>query len=282
MTRKDPWEIAEWHFVKQEAQLVRHLLGSGATALGRANYADKKGEYYTAFFALSVGLERLCKLILVINHARENGGQMPSQDVVRRYGHQLEKLIDAVTAATARHSIRQHHNRPIDVIVSAIVSNLDAFADARRGRYANFEALGDPNLTSHEPISKWWNEVAEPILEQHYRGTKTQARVESNAQLIDQLIGDFTLVHHTSETRETMTDVETTSKRTGQTAIVQKWARYYTLTLIRWLSDVYKEMAYKAVYKEGHDAFYGSWEFFDTFLVDDRFLRTRRVWPLDG
>lgn len=282
MTRNNPWDIPEWHFVKQEAQLVRHLLGSGATALGRANYADKKGEYYTAFFALSVGLERLCKLILVINSAIENGGQMPSQDVVRRYGHQLEKLIDAVAAAATHQSISQNHNRPVNAIVSAIISNLDAFADARRGRYANFEALGDPNLTSHEPISKWWNEVAEPTLDQHYQGTKTQARVESNARLIDQLIGGFTLVHHTSETREMMTDVETASRRTGQTAIVQKWTRYYTLTLIRWLSDVYKEIAYKAVYEKGYDAFFGSWEFFDTFLVDDSFLRTRKAWPLQG
>jgi hypothetical protein len=168
------------------------------------------------------------------------------------------------------------------VIVSAIVSNLDAFADARRGRYANFEALGDPNLTSHEPISKWWNEVAEPILGHHYRGTRTQARVEANARLIDQFIGSFTLVRHTTETREMMTNVETASKRTGETAIVQKWARYYSLTLIRWLSHVYKEMAYRAAYKKGYDAFFGSWEFFETFLVDDSFLRTRKVWPLGG
>ena len=276
----NPWDVPEWHFVRQEAQLVRHLLGSGATSLGRANYADKKGEYYTAFFALSVGLERLCKLILVVDHAIGNGGQMPPQSVVRRYGHQLEQLIDTVDSVVARQSVNLAHRRPTAATVSAIVSNLDAFADARRGRYANFEALGDPNLTSHEPISKWWTEVAEPILDQHYRGTKTQVRVESNARLIDQLIGDFRLVHHTSETREMMTDVETASRRTGQTAIVQKWARYYTLTLIRWLSAVYKEMAYKAVYEGGHDAFVGTWEFFYTFLVDDSFLRTRKSWPL--
>jgi hypothetical protein len=33
--------------------------------LGRANYANKFGEYYTAFFGLSIGLERLAKLVLV-------------------------------------------------------------------------------------------------------------------------------------------------------------------------------------------------------------------------
>ena len=278
---KDPWDIPEWHFIKQEAQLVRHLLGSGVTALGRANYADKKGEYYTAFFALSVGIERLCKLILVIDYTLSNDGRMPTQEVVRKYGHHLEKLTDEVASAANRHAIREEYNRPAGKIVSAIISNLDGFADARRGRYANFEALGDTNLTSHEPVSKWWLEVAEPILIEHYKGTKTQTKVESNARLLDHLIGTFTLVRYTTETRELMSDVETASRRTGQTAVVQKWSRFYTLKLIRWLSEVYKEMAYKAVYGKRYDAFFGSWEFFDTFIVDDHFLRMRKIWPLD-
>jgi len=56
---QNPWDIPEWHALGREAALVRHLVGSGATVLGKANYADQMGEYYTAFFGLSVGLERL-------------------------------------------------------------------------------------------------------------------------------------------------------------------------------------------------------------------------------
>jgi hypothetical protein len=64
--------------------------------LGRASYADKFGEYYTAFFGLSVGLERLCKLALVADHAISHNGQMPDERVVRRFGHKLVDLMDAV------------------------------------------------------------------------------------------------------------------------------------------------------------------------------------------
>jgi hypothetical protein len=42
-----------------------------------------------------------------------------------------------------------------------IIECLDAFADANRGRYANFVALDDQNLSQEEPVSKWWGEVAE-------------------------------------------------------------------------------------------------------------------------
>ncbi len=30
-TRKNPWEIPEWHSIGKEASLIRHLIGSGAT-----------------------------------------------------------------------------------------------------------------------------------------------------------------------------------------------------------------------------------------------------------
>ena len=51
------------------------------------------------------------------------------------------------------------------------------FADASRGRYANFAALGDPKLGQEEPIRKWWGDVAELILEEQYFGKHAQERV---------------------------------------------------------------------------------------------------------
>jgi hypothetical protein len=83
----NPWDIPGWNALHREASLVRYLVGSGATALGKANYADQTGEYYTVFFGLSVGLERLAKLILVTDHAFLNKGELPQQSVVSQFGH---------------------------------------------------------------------------------------------------------------------------------------------------------------------------------------------------
>lgn len=134
MSQSDPWKIPEWHAIRRECALVRHLIGSGATALGRANYADQKGEYYTAFFGLSVGLERLAKLILVADHAITNAGQMPDQQVVRRFGHKLADLMDATARVSANHTLKLDYPRPTDAVSQKIVECLDAFADAGRGR----------------------------------------------------------------------------------------------------------------------------------------------------
>jgi hypothetical protein len=83
-SRSDPWDIPEARALMREAALVRHLLGSGATALGRASHGDKLGEYYTGFFGLSVGLERLAKLIMVTDHVIVHDGRMPEQKFVEK------------------------------------------------------------------------------------------------------------------------------------------------------------------------------------------------------
>ena len=155
---------------------MRHLVGSGVTALGRAGYADKFGEYYTAFFGLSVGLERLCKLALVADYAISHNGRMPEERVVSRFKHKLVGLMDAVDAVAQNHKLTLEYPRPPTTISVKIIECLDAFADASRGRYANFAALGDPKLGQEEPIRKWWGDVAELILKEHYFGKPAQER----------------------------------------------------------------------------------------------------------
>lgn len=123
-------------------------------------------------------------------------------------------------------------------------------------------------------------EVAECILEKHYYGKVIQRRVESNAELIDAMISPFTIVIHTNESGDTMLDVKSASVRTGQNAIVQKWGRYHSLTIARWLATILSELSHIAYYKHGINAFFGLNEYFDSYTVDDSFLKTRKVWPL--
>lgn len=77
-----------------------------------------------------------------------------------------------------------------------------------------------------------------------------------------------------------MQDVLSASIRTGQTGIVQRFGRYYTLTLVRWLAEVFSDLSRTACYTHDVDAFFGAWEHLQTYTVEDSFLRTRKVWPL--
>jgi len=225
-------------------------------------------------------MERLSKLILVVNHAILNSGRMPAASVIQKFGHELIKLTDATDAVATSNSLRLRHPRPIAGISVKIVECLDAFADARRGRYANFAALGNPNLGQDEPIRKWWNEIAEAILAEHYYGKPVQARVEERARVVDEMMSAFSSVQYTNEAGHAMRDIRTASLRTGQTKIVQQYGRFYALLTVRWLSEVFSELARSACYNHHIDAFFGVWECFQDYTVDDDLLKTRKIWPL--
>ncbi len=275
-----PLHIPEWHSISRETKLACHLLGSGATSLGRAGYGDQTGEYYTAFFGLAIGLERLAKLILVVDYAISNGGTLPEEKVVRKYGHKLVDLLNAAAEVEMKHGLSLKYNRPTDSISAKIVDVLDAFADASRGRYANLAALGDPNLSRKEPIARWWSDVATSILKSHYEGKPIQARVEANAVAIHEIVSPFAMVLHDNESGEIMQDAHTASVRVGLTRVVQKFGRYYALTVVRWLSELFSELAHQACYTHQIDVFFGSWEILQTYTVPDEYLKSRKVWPL--
>jgi hypothetical protein len=281
MSRPDPFTLPEWKALHREASLVSQIIGSGATALGRASYGSGFGEYYTAFFGLSIGIERLAKLILVADYAIDNGGALPGQSVVRKYGHQIKALVDNVDQIAKKRNISVPYLEPTDSICAAIINCLDAFSDASKGRYANFEAIGNPDFNAAgEPVNKWWSEVVEPILDQHYRGKKAELGVRQRVAFIDAMIGEVSMVLFTDETGNTMSDVSTASERTGQTRWAQKYGRFYTLSVVRWLSKIFSALIYDAAYRKGIDSLFGHDEFFATYILSDDFLLTRKIWPL--
>ena len=278
--QQSPFDNPEWLAISRETKLVCQLVGSGVTSLGRASYGDMMGEYYTAFFGLSVGLERLAKLILVVDYAISNSGNMPNQDVVRKFGHKLARLLDAVDGIEKKYSLNLPYKRLADDISDKIIDCLDDFADATRGRYANFAVLGDPNLSQHEPIQRWWDDVATLILERHYTGGKIQANIEARAEMVHKMLSPNSVVLQVNESGALMQDVHTASLRAGQAEVVQRFGRYYVLLVIRWISCVLSELSRKACYHHKLPAFFGVWEHLYTYTVNDDFLKRRKIWPL--
>ncbi len=279
--RRDPLALPEWHALRREATLVSQLIGAGATALGRASYATGFGEYYTAFFGLSIGIERLAKLILIADHVLDHAGTLPDRKAVKRYGHKLGALIEEVDLIAKKHALELSFPGPLDSISKSVIACLDAFADASKGRYANFEAIGNPSFNPEdEPVAKWWREVVEPILDKHYRGKPAEAGVKARAQVIDAMIGHVSSVHFFDEYGSSMNDVATASERTGQSKWAQKYGRFYTLSIVRWLADIFSELTQINGYQDGLEVLFGHYEFFTGYQVDDTFLLSRKKWPL--
>lgn len=75
----------------EECELTAALLKSGLHSLRRAGLGDK-GNYYRAFFELSIALERLLKIIIIMEYRRVNAGEFPTINDENIVGHKLVEL----------------------------------------------------------------------------------------------------------------------------------------------------------------------------------------------
>jgi hypothetical protein len=146
--------------LQNEAYLIESCLMHGLQSLRNADLSQK-GNFYTAFFQLSIGLERLMKIALIIDHMAKNKHAAPDPSAIRSYGHDLKKLFNQV------HSIKSSSSpHPLDAIAPGSLEHdilifLGEFAHSS-GRYFNLNRLATKTPT-HDPLAKW-NEILFRIL----------------------------------------------------------------------------------------------------------------------
>jgi hypothetical protein len=267
----------EWHALRREAELAAELLATGVTILGRANYAQK-GLYNQAFFALSVGFERLAKLVLVADHAIENNGAWLTDQALKSIGHDISALLDACEPIAAkRMPCDKWAARPSLPVHSAIVTRLSEFA--RLTRYYNLASLSNGKAArSSEPVEAWWRDVGKLILDRHY-SAKQKAKHQAQSAKTSALLSPAIVLHH-DEANKAITTVEQLMIRAGATRIVQRYGRLYVMQLIRWLSTITHELSRKGADQLRIEALFGLDEPFHVFCNEDRYLLGRETWSI--
>ena len=165
--------------LQQEAYLIRTSIAQGLTLLRCANIGEK-GQYYGAFFGLSIGLERLLKVIIILDYMAQNGLVPPNRSTLKKYGHNLIALL---SSARDIHPTGPLH--PLATIAPGsieydILSHLSDFAEAC-GRYANLDALASGNPPQADPLAVWKIITGRILDEDVSEGKKEQARHEALA-----------------------------------------------------------------------------------------------------
>src|ERR1700730_244824 len=130
---------SEWHALGREAELAAEQIALGVTTLGKANHAQS-GLYTQAFFGLSIGLERLAKLILVADHMLSHSGLFPNDDQLKKIGHDISELFDRCEAiSTKQRAGKDYSDRPCNPTHQGIVITLTEFG--RLSRYYNLDLI---------------------------------------------------------------------------------------------------------------------------------------------
>src|ERR1035441_9462723 len=136
---------AKWTAIAREAGSAAEHIGIGVTALGKATYAFP-AYYSQAFFALSLGLERSCKLALAVHHAVTHGGSFPPERELRAYSHDLKKLVHKCDDVAKQHYVKVQRT-PNTAIHRDIIEIRSDFA-SNITRYYNLQVI-----TEHPPTN---------------------------------------------------------------------------------------------------------------------------------
>jgi hypothetical protein len=264
-----------WHALANEAGSSAEHLGLGVTSLSRANYAQKA--YYTqSFFALSVGLERACKLILVADHAVTKG-VFPSNAQVRRYGHKLTDLMDAADKVAEGLQVSDEERMPRSGIHDAVIETLSDFA-SNVTRYYNLDLVtGAKRIQGREdPIAEWWRRVTKPVLRQHYPQRSEDLHF-ANALAIENMAGQYMLVRFFAEDGALIDSPGAAAMRTAETEFARRWERMYVLQFARFVGGVLGKLGYQGAGSEEIPYFS---EFFGIFRNSDEYFRGRKTWSI--
>jgi hypothetical protein len=152
-----------------EAALTSSLLGNGLNALRKADLYNR-GLYYQAFFSLSIGIERLLKIIIVNQYRVVHDEAFPTDINPREFGHDLTKLCEYTSIKFESDSLH------IKIVVF-----LNDFA--KRSRYYNVDSMMNTNMKYDDPLSDWYL-LCEDILN-FSKKKKTIQHKQELANLLD-------------------------------------------------------------------------------------------------
>jgi hypothetical protein len=275
---------AKFIALNREAELAKRVTCSGLSALRNASPA-RPGVYYDAFFGISIGLERLAKLVWLVDECIARGGSFPSDNDLRGLGHDILALIGKASAIRSNRLGRQssistnsHSTLPSDKITSLIMEFLSEFAKATR--YFNVDFMvGGKSVQIGDPIKIWHRRVGTAILASPQIGAKRQrwhASATSRASALSPAI-----VLATASDGTPMNDVTTLLLSEYEANEINKQAQWKVLGIVRFLSLLLIDVGEAA--NEGGYAFVPDFrDHFCFFCGDDAIIRRYKVWPPRG
>lgn len=141
--------------LQQEGHLARTSLLSGIDLLLKANLDERKvGNFYSAFFQLTIGLERILKLVIITNHMLENNYKPPTDDELRKkYGHNLKTTYLYALSVRNKWGHEKVSIPATNSIEDKTLNFLEKFAN--KARYYNLRELNN-TTADHGPLGEWY------------------------------------------------------------------------------------------------------------------------------
>jgi hypothetical protein len=250
----------------RECALAAMSIGQGLTLIRKYDYV--KHAYGTqAFFMLTIGIERLLKVIIIYNHRRLNNNSFPNNAELKSAGHKIDTLYKKAKQI-ADDIGKPELYKPIDddPIFSLIIKFLTEFA--HNARYYNLDSLtGHPNSTD-EPLRAWNKKINKIIVERHYRHNKEKEEAIIN---LSNAVGSHFMVSFDNEDGNKVDNIKDFYLQGMTVDVKQKYSMFYIYCLVRFFSNLLWNLD-KAFYPVVS-------EYFSKFRIsDDAYVKSRKTW----
>lgn len=169
----------EYRLLTQEGHLTMSSILNGLDCLSKANIDDNhRGLFYSGLFELSIGIERLFKIVLILNHKIENQCKTPTNNELRAFGHDIERLFIKCSECTRKYNIP---DLSLNDKQQSILSVLAKFA--KGSRYYNLDELTENNKND-DPISLWLE-----VINDHVWSLRSDVRLKLETEAL-KFVGD--------------------------------------------------------------------------------------------
>lgn len=264
-----------WIPLIREVSLAEMCVANGLYHLGKADHMST-GKYSLAFFDTSIGLERLMKVLFLLDYALKNGGEFPSREVLKnQIGHDLKGLWDSSKSIRQRLEAGGSEFRfemPDPTLADLIIEVLGEFA--KRTRYYNLDYLTGSSNAEKDPLKMWWDTVGTYLLKDYPESRRRQD--QHAAAFYEATLGEHTAIHQTQLDGEHVSDIRQATFVGSQGEWVQEQARFHAATLVRYLVEVLWELHRESMRDPGLELPHFS-ELFVGFYNDDTFLKRRKT-----
>jgi hypothetical protein len=264
--------------LKQEGYLIHSCITQALTALRNARVDDRMGKFYTAFFQLSIGLERLMKTIIVVDHMANHNLVPPTSSTVRNHGHDLTGLFNTLRAISVASS-----SHPLDAVkVGSLEHDILTFLSefARATRYFNLDSLSAPSSTNADPLARW-NGIIKRILEEEVP-KRQRDRIVRQSQALASVMSRVTFIFAHDLEKESL-DVERMVLLCELHDLAARHAVYRVFKLLKPLRDLLGEVTDKALdvnqRLSSEPAVPYMREFLDFVSLDKASILKRKKWP---
>jgi hypothetical protein len=253
----------------REASMSSMSLGLGLTQLRKYDFV-KPGFFYSSMFMITIGFERLMKLIVIYDHRIKNNGEFPDNNQLKnKYGHKIDELFASAIDINLKNNYSDEHLSLLnDNLIDLIIKFLTDFAQS--SRYYNLDGLTGRLQKNKEPLNRWNEEINSVIISRHYRITK---RKEQKINTISSKIEDSAFVMFTSENGEKISSMKEFFTEGDKVPTKQKYSMYYIYSISHFLVNLLSNL-------ETHGNFYPFLtEYFHHLLCNDKsYVLSRKRW----